>query len=123
MKSAMRAWATCAVLAGLAACGDSGSDSKFVETCASNGGDRKACRCMDRVYRAELTAEEFQKMEGMMALGKKLEKGAPPGDLEALMKAMSAEAGKMPKDLEKTMAFYTKLANATEKLITTCRRT
>jgi hypothetical protein len=57
-------------------------------------------------------------MEGMMALGKKLEKA--PADLEGFMKAMAAEAGKDPKGLEKAMAFYTKLASATEKLIKTC---
>jgi len=119
MTSALRVWAACAVLAGLAACGESGSDSKFVEQCVSNGGKRDSCRCVDRVYRAELTAEEYQKLEGLMTLGKKLEKLAP-GDLDGLMKAMSSDAGKGPKGLEGTMAFYRKVATATEKLVKTC---
>jgi hypothetical protein len=121
IKSAMRAWAACAMLAGLAACGDSGSDSKLVEQCVAGGGSRSACRCIDRVYRAEFTAEEYKKMEGMMALGKKLAKIAP-GDLEGFMKTMSEGAGKGPKDLEGAMAFYTKVAGTMDKLVKTCGR-
>jgi hypothetical protein len=117
----MRVWAACAVLAGLAACGESGNDSKFVQQCVSNGGNRSACRCIDGVYRKELTAEEYQKLEGMMNLGKTLEKLAP-GDFEGLMKAMSADAGKGPKGLEGTMAFYMKVASSTDKIMKTCGR-
>ena len=112
MTSALRVWAACAVLAGLAACGESGSDSKFVEQCVSNGGKKDTCRCVDRVYRAELTAEEYQKLEGLMTLGKKLETLAP-GDLDGVMKAI----GKGQKGLEETMAIYKKLASATEKVV------
>ncbi len=121
MKSAMHVSVVCALLGGLAACGELGSDSKIVEKCVADGGKKESCRCVDRVFRAEFTAEEYQKVEGLMTFNKKLEK-LGPGDLQGLLELTSKEAGKGPKGLEATMAFYMKLASTSEKIMKTCTR-
>jgi hypothetical protein len=115
MKSALRIWATCAVLMGLAACGDSGSDTKVVEKCVAGGAKRESCRCVDKVFRAELTGEEYQKLEVLMTSNQKA-----PGDLKGLLELTSKDMGQGTKGLEATMAFYMKLATATQKLVKTC---
>jgi hypothetical protein len=115
MRSALRIWAASAVLVGLAACGDSGSDTKVVEKCVAGGGKRESCRCVDRVFRAELTGEEYQKLEGLMTSNQK-----PPGDLKALLELTSKDMGQGPKGLEATMAFYMKLGTATQKILKAC---
>jgi hypothetical protein len=102
VKSAFGALAACALLAGLAACGNSGGDSQMVQKCISKGGPPDACRCVDRIYRAEFNQEEYAQVEkvaltgdisSFVGKGNKLMEG-PPEKLLALSDKMIKVASK-----------------------------
>jgi len=110
------------VLIGLAACGESGGDSKYVENCVTNGNNRGTCRCADKVFRTELTAEEYQKLEGMVDLGKKMLTLAPEEYLKKLTEFSVIEVGQGTKDLDARLAFHMKLAGTAQKIVSACGR-